>query len=61
MFQVSFVDESTADLVGCSVQANNGTSAQGERKERGKTEMVRARHRKRAPKLLQKYPDQGQE
>jgi len=32
MFQVSFVDASTADLVGCSVQANDWTSVQGERR-----------------------------
>ena len=58
-FQVSFVDESTTDLVGCSVQAKNWTSVQGERGEEqdGNGE---SKTQKASPKTPLKYPDQDQ-
>ena len=58
MFQVAVVDESTTDQVGRSDQQ---LDISVEREERSRTELVRARNRKRTQELCCKYPDRKQE
>jgi len=59
MFQVSFVDESTTDLVVCSDQRD----ISARREERSRMELVRVKDRRRLQLqvLFHKHPEQEQE